>query len=346
MGLPAGTTVFTPDGPVTLPSNPAELISLRRPTTPTIFSVNLSTDGTTLTFTVGYTIVAYARFVLNSFNIYFAPTSASNQAALADPATAASAFRNATLVESISAPLTGGTVTFTNDRFLSTDGWFWATAVGSNGNESDPTMPYRAPAYGSLINLSIPPNCSSPAVSKTSPSVDGVTYSLVKASAVVPSDNNGVISVVVTNSGGAYTFPPTVTFSGGLAAGGVAATGSAVLNTLGQVIGVQLATSGQGYVSAPSVVFTAATGSGAAATAYLGTSSAFDGFQLYLTNYLGGGTVEGLFVNAGDAVPGSTIFSQFYMVPDGSHTTTFTFVAVSRAGVRSTSGAPTATLIV
>lgn len=331
-------------GPQT-PTSPGDLWAVRRPRTPQVFSVTLTQDGTALLFTIGYNVITNAHYTANLFNVYFAPISSSNQAAIADPSTAGTAFQNAVLVNSISAPINGGNVTFTDTRFVTVDGWFWAVAVGSNGNQSDPTIPYRAPAAGTLINLSIPPNCSGQAVSKTSKVVNGSTYSLVKASAVVPSNASGVIAVTV-NSPGAYTpgSPPSVTFTGGLGPGGVAATGYAVLNAVGQVQGIQIVTSGSGYVSVPSVVFGGV--GGAVATATLGFSTAFDGFQLYLTNYFGGGQVEGPFVNVSGSVPGATITGQFLMVPDAGHTTTFTFVSVSRSGVRSLSGAPTATLIV
>ncbi len=327
-----------------LPGLPIDSFGFHVPRTPTVFSVTMSQDGTRLLFTVGYGgLTTLANFTHVMFNVYFAPISAANQAAIADPTTAANFFRNATLVNTISAPIGGGNATFSDTRFVTTDGWFWATAINQLGYESEPTIPYRSPAAGTLINLAIPPNVSGQAVSKTTVTVDGLTYSKVKASCIVPSNNTGVISVTVTNTGAGYTSPPTVSFSGGLAAGGTAATGSAVINTLGQVVGVQISNSGSGYVSAPTVVF----GSGAAAAqAYLGYSTAFDGFQLYLTNYFAGSQVEGPYVNASNSVPGTTITGMFLMIPDPGHTTTFTFVSVSRAGVRSLSGAPTATLIV
>ena len=335
-------------GPGDFPQNPTQLVTLRVPQTPSVFSVTLTPDGTQLLFTVGYNLLTNGHYyTVNTFNIYFVPMSAVSQVGVSSLFTSFLTWHNAVLVHTITATLNGGPVTFTDSRFVSTDGFFWATAISSYGQESDPTAPYRAPAAGDLINTAIPPNAVSVSISKTSAVVEGATYSLVKAQAVVPSDNEGVISVIMTNNGSGYTSPPTVTFSGGLGPGGVAATGSAVLNNLTlQIVGIQIATSGSGYTTPPFVVLTGGGGFNASATAFLGTSTAFDGFQLYLTNYKGGTQVEGPFVNASGQNPGSTVTGQFYLLPDAPHVTTFTFVSVSRAGVRSLSGAPTATLTV
>lgn len=338
-----------PEVPI-IPGPSDTLLNGYVPPVPNVFSVGYSQDTTAFQFTVGYTGQAYAltsRFVGLTFNVYFLPLSGAPAAAIANPQLALGFYKNATLVESIGAPAVTGIVTFTNSRFLTVDGWFWATASNPNGQSSTPTMPYRSPAGQNLINFAIPPNVSNPAVSKTSPTVDGEVYSLVKASATVPSNNTGVINVVMNAFGSGYApgAGTTVAFSNGLAPGGTQAAGTPIVNPSGQITGVQLSTSGNGYVSPPTVTFTGA-GSNAAGTALLGSSTNFDGFQLYLTNYLAGGQTEGPYVTSGGAAPGTTIFSQFYMIPDGVNTTTFTFVSVSRAGVRSTSGAPTATLIV
>ena len=330
------------------PTDPNQLLAIRRPGTPTVFSVSLSDDGTYLIFIVGSNQVSLGRFNSSIYNIFFAPMSGSNQAAVANIQTAVNFFQGALLVDHVSANPLGGTVTVTNTRFATEDGWFWAQAVNSQGNSSDPTLPIRAPAFGSFINNSIPPIVSNVSVSKTSVAIGTVTVSRIKVQATAPSNGTGVTSVVVTGAGSGYTAPPTVTFSGGLQAGGTQATANAIINSLGEVTAIILSSAGSGYISAPAVTLSAPGGGGTTATAgaFVGTSTAFDGFQIYLTNYRGGAQVEGPYFNAGGAMPGQVIFGTFDLIPDSANTTTFTFVSVSRAGRRSLSGAPTATLIV
>jgi hypothetical protein len=81
----------------------------------------------------------------------------------------------------------------------------------------------------------------------------------------------GVVGIIPGSlvGGGGYGVPPTVTFVGGLAPGGVPATGTATL-LAGSVNAVLIATSGGPYESPPAIVFTGGGGAGAAATASLG----------------------------------------------------------------------------
>lgn len=73
-----------------------------------------------------------------------------------------------------------------------------------------------------------------------------------------------VTSVSLQNAGSGYVTPPSITFSGGGAGSGAAAT--ATLNAGGQVESVSLTSMGSGYSSPPSVTFSAAPGGGTTAT--------------------------------------------------------------------------------
>lgn len=75
----------------------------------------------------------------------------------------------------------------------------------------------------------------------------------------------GVASVAITNSGGGYGTPPTVSFSGG---GGSGAAGTAVLTGL-LVTSVTMTDPGSGYTSPPTVGFSGGGGAGAAGDAVL-----------------------------------------------------------------------------
>jgi hypothetical protein len=72
------------------------------------------------------------------------------------------------------------------------------------------------------------------------------------------------------NVGAIACGPPTIQFSGG---GGTGATGNAIVNALGQVIGIDVTNSGRGYTSAQLIKFYDACGkgSGAVGTAIIGT---------------------------------------------------------------------------
>lgn len=79
--------------------------------------------------------------------------------------------------------------------------------------------------------------------------------------------------VYMTSLGSGYTSAPTVTFSGG--GGSTQATGTAIINSSGQVIGIKINTYGVGYTSAPSIAFSGGGGSGAAATAVVISATTF-----------------------------------------------------------------------
>ena len=93
--------------------------------------------------------------------------------------------------------------------------------------------------------------------------------------AVRNSQSGQIIGVTTIVGGSGYIVAPTVTF-GAAPAGGVTATGVAVLGTgllTGQVIGITITNSGSGYVTTPTITISAAPASGtnASATAVLGT---------------------------------------------------------------------------
>lgn len=77
-----------------------------------------------------------------------------------------------------------------------------------------------------------------------------------------------VAAIAVTNGGSGYTAPPSVNFSG---AGGF--TSAVAVLSGGVVVAVVITGASAGYSSAPSISFTGGGGSGAAATAYLHTST-------------------------------------------------------------------------
>lgn len=76
------------------------------------------------------------------------------------------------------------------------------------------------------------------------------------------------VSSVTVNSGGGSYVTPTVTFVGGLAPGGVAATGHATVGG-GVITGIVVDTPGGPYQYPPKIVITAPIGTGAIATANL-----------------------------------------------------------------------------
>ncbi|WEM34438.1 hypothetical protein [Xanthomonas phage X1] len=84
-----------------------------------------------------------------------------------------------------------------------------------------------------------------------------------------------VASVNVTAGGSGYTGAPTVTFAAP-PAGGVRATGTAVL-TGAAVTGVTITNPGSGYTAAPAITFAGGAGTGAAATAVLAANAAVAG---------------------------------------------------------------------
>jgi hypothetical protein len=83
--------------------------------------------------------------------------------------------------------------------------------------------------------------------------------------------NMVVGSAVIVTPGSGYT-APTVVFEGGLAPGGVAATGT-VSQSGGAISGVIVVTPGSGYTGAPSAVISDPTGSGAVITSGLTVAS-------------------------------------------------------------------------
>jgi hypothetical protein len=313
---------------------------------PQVFSVAVNSDATALEFLVGDNQIPFGRNIAALYRAYFTPVALVTAANIADPATQAAAFKSAVLVGGTTAPSRGGTTTFSDSTFYGQDGWFWGVSVSYTALESRPTAPFRAPTVHDIVSLNFPPEVSSPALSKTTNTVNGVTVSTVRASAVVPSNSQGVVAVFVTAGGTGYTSAPTVAFTGGLTSSGVAATATATIDGNGAVNQIFLATTGSGYGAAPNVVFSGGGGSGAIAKAIIGPSTAFDGFQLYLFNYLGGGHVEGPYVTASNLTPGQTASGTFNLIPDPAHITTFSFVAVSSSGRRQTGSSPTATLTV
>jgi len=85
--------------------------------------------------------------------------------------------------------------------------------------------------------------------------------------------NNGVNSVTITNGGLGYTVAPTVAFAAA-PAGGVTATGTAVVNGSGVVTSVTITNPGSGYLTAPAITFTPVSGgTNAAATAILSSGA-------------------------------------------------------------------------
>ena len=109
--------------------------------------------------------------------------------------------------------------------------------------------------------------------------------------------SGGIAGVALTNNGSGYATAPTVTFSAPQTAGGVTATGTAIIATTGsyagEVIAVTITNAGTGYTSAPTVTFSipgtgtnAAAGQGVVAGVIstlvgsdAGTSASADGFS-------------------------------------------------------------------
>jgi FtsP/CotA-like multicopper oxidase with cupredoxin domain len=108
---------------------------------------------------------------------------------------------------------------------------------------------------------------SAPTVSISGAGGTGATATAVLAA------GGSVKTVTVTAGGNAYTTAPTVTFSPPQIAGGVAATGTAVVSSR-RVSSVTITNSGSGYTSAPTLTFSGGGGSGAAATSTLGRAVA------------------------------------------------------------------------
>src|SRR5207247_1675261 len=71
--------------------------------------------------------------------------------------------------------------------------------------------------------------------------------------------NGSVNGVLITSGGSGYVTAPTVTFSAPTTAGGVTATGTAVINAAGVVTAVLITNAGSGYTAAPTVTFSAGT---------------------------------------------------------------------------------------
>ncbi|WP_109488884.1 choice-of-anchor D domain-containing protein [Occallatibacter savannae] len=120
------------------------------------------------------------------------------------------------------------------------------------------------------------PDCAYPDATPAISEVDGDTVGAGTASA----DNKGpwvagaagaVLSVSITNGGSGYSSAPSVTF-GNPPAGGIQATGSAVIS--GSVTAVNLGdpTTNRGYSAQPTITFSGGGGSGAAATANMTNS--------------------------------------------------------------------------
>lgn len=97
------------------------------------------------------------------------------------------------------------------------------------------------------------------------------TVTVAKSTATIGTGYSAgqVATVVVDTGGSGYTTPPTVTFSAPQTAGGVLATGTAVL-TGDAVTSVTITAAGSGYTSAPTVTLTGGGGSGATAHSTVG----------------------------------------------------------------------------
>ena len=94
--------------------------------------------------------------------------------------------------------------------------------------------------------------------------------------------------MTITNGGSGYsTTAPTVTFSAA-PAGGVTATGTAIVNAAGVVTGVTLVNAGSGYTTAPTVTFTGGSGSGAAGTSTINASGSSVGHTVSTTARISG----------------------------------------------------------
>lgn len=87
------------------------------------------------------------------------------------------------------------------------------------------------------------------------------------------------------NTGAWRCGPPQVTFFGG---GGAGAVGDAVVNSIGEVVGVNLRYGGKGYTSPPFVTFTDNCGNGNFASAYTITNSSGEVTRVIMVNSGGG----------------------------------------------------------
>lgn len=95
----------------------------------------------------------------------------------------------------------------------------------------------------------------------------GIVPRLIAVPGQTADQKNGVGSVTVGAGGTGYTTAPTVAF-GAPPAGGVQATGTAIINA-GAVTGVTITNPGEGYITAPTVTFSGGGGTGATATSTL-----------------------------------------------------------------------------
>ncbi len=212
------------------------------------------------------------------------------------------------------------------------DGWFFCTAVGALGYPESPfNGPVRAPVVQTDLNTAIPPPVSGQTITKSDVVINDQTVAKLDFEAIVPSDYRGVIAITVDAGGSGYTTPPDVIFTPSGAIGAAVLDGDAVAS-------IDILDAGNYAVDTPVITFS----SGAAtATASMGQSTLFSGYQLYIRGYQNDSAVyESVSVARDVTLPaGSTLRGTLYLLPDNppfSGDVDFFFVSLSPHGNRRT----------
>jgi hypothetical protein len=127
----------------------------------------------------------------------------------------------------------------------------------------------------------------------------------------VATGSGSVTDIEITEEGDSYSTAPTVTFSAPQLAGGVTATGTAVLGTgadSAKVVSITINEAGSGYTAAPTVTIAPGTGVAATATAVVTSGGIkINNIDVYTQNYANGAGLVGEWAAKFPGAVGNTI---------------------------------------
>lgn len=160
----------------------------KRPPVPRDFRVTLAPDGAHLLFTIRDIYAGSTRNVIDSYYVWFSPSSLlADGATISDPDVAARVFAGAELADNLGPSSKPGDVSKESDRrYLGRAGWFFATSLNQAGTASLPTPPVAAPSVTGSGDSAIPADVTGAQAVLVGENVEGKSYVRVFVTANVP----------------------------------------------------------------------------------------------------------------------------------------------------------------